>query len=137
MPWLFKEEPSSYSFDALVSDGSTTWTGVKNPVAQRHLRSVRKGDRIFYYHTGSEKAVVGIARASTDAYQDPADKAGKAVVVDIQPVSKLRHAVTLATLKAHPAFASHLLARVPRLSVMPISTSEWQVVETLSKESSR
>lgn len=136
MPWLFKEEPSSYSFDALVKDGGTTWTGVKNPVAQRHLRSVKKGDKIFYYHTGNEKAIVGIARASTDAYQDPADKTGRAYVVDIEPVSRSKHQVTLATLKAHPAFASHPIARVPRLSVMPISPSEWQIVETLSKDES-
>jgi predicted RNA-binding protein with PUA-like domain len=135
MPWLFKEEPSSYSFDALVKDGGTTWTGVKNPVAQRNLRSVKKGDKVFYYHTGNEKAIVGIARASTDAYQDPADKTGRAYVVDVQPVSRLKHAVSLAALKAHPAFASHPIARVPRLSVMPISASEWQIVETLSKDS--
>lgn len=136
MPWLFKEEPLNYSFDSLMEDGGTTWTGVKNPVAQRHLRGVKQGDQIFYYHTGKEKAIVGIARASTDAYQDPGDKTGRAYVVDVQPVSRLKHGVTLATLKAHPAFASHPIARVPRLSVMPISASEWQIVETLSKDSS-
>src|SRR3954451_6473734 len=80
--FLFKEEPTSYSFDAFAKDGHVTWTGVKNPVAQKHLRSVKKGDLIFYYHTGDEKAVVGVAKATTDAYPDPADKTGKAFVVD-------------------------------------------------------
>src|ERR671913_2243909 len=72
MNWLFKEEPSNYSYDDLARDGKTSWTGVRNPVAQRHLRSVKKGDRIFFYHTGNEKAIVGIARAGADAYPDPA-----------------------------------------------------------------
>ena len=83
MNWLFKEEPSSYSFEEFTKDGGTVWAGVKNPLAQKHLRSVMKGDRIFYYHTGNQKAVVGIAKATSDAYPDPKDKAGKAVVVDV------------------------------------------------------
>src|SRR6185295_13219169 len=86
MNWLFKEEPSHYSFDELVKDKKTVWSGVKNPLAQKHLRSVRKGDRIFYYHTGDEKSVVGIAKALGDAYADPGDAAGKAAVVDVGPV---------------------------------------------------
>src|SRR5690242_12867306 len=77
MNWLFKEEPSNYSFDALVRDGRTSWTGVRNPLAQKHLKSVKKGDRIFFYHTGDEKAVVGICRAAAAPYADPADKTGK------------------------------------------------------------
>src|SRR6187397_1402310 len=68
MQWLFKEEPSNYSYDALERDGKTSWTGVKNPLAQKHLRAVKKGDRVFYYHTGDEKAVIGIAKAASDAY---------------------------------------------------------------------
>ena len=70
--WLVKEEPENYSFDRLEQDRKTVWAGVKNPLAQKHLRSIRKGDRIFYYHTGKEKAVVGIAKAISDAYPDPA-----------------------------------------------------------------
>ena len=77
MPFLVKEEPSNYSFDAFVKDGGTTWTGVKNPLAQKHLRSITKGDLVFYYHTGDEKQIVGIARAAVDAYPDPADASGK------------------------------------------------------------
>src|SRR6267378_6463561 len=78
MNWLFKEEPSTYSFDELVKDKKTVWSGVRNPLAQKHLRAVKKGDRIFYYHTGDEKAVVGGSKALGDAYPDPKDKGGKA-----------------------------------------------------------
>ena len=124
--WLFKEEPTSYSYDALVKDRKVTWSGVKNPLAQKHLRGVRKGDRIFYYHTGNEKAVVGIARALTDAYPDPADKTGKASVVDVAPEKKLARPVTLAEIKADRKFAQFPLTRLPRLSVMPVSDEEWE-----------
>ena len=124
--WLFKEEPTSYSYDALVKDRKTTWSGVKNPLAQKHLRSVKKGDSIFYYHTGNEKAVVGIARAVTDAYADPKDKTGKASVVDVVPEAKLERAVTLAEIKADRKFATFPLTRLPRLSVMPVSVEEWE-----------
>src|SRR5512140_3114181 len=106
MNWLFKEEPTHYSFDALVKDRSTVWSGVKNPLAQKHLHAVRKGDRIFYYHTGGEKAVVGIAKALRDAYPDPADPSGKQAVVDVAPVKKLPRPVTLAEIKADRRFAS-------------------------------
>src|SRR5258708_9730767 len=88
MNWLFKEEPSNYSFDALVKDGSTVWSGVRNPVAQRNLHAVKKGDRIFYYHTGDEKSVIGIARALADAYADPDDPSGKAAVLALAPRTK-------------------------------------------------
>ncbi|MGH9142181.1 MAG: EVE domain-containing protein [Vicinamibacterales bacterium] len=132
MNWLFKEEPSNYSFDALVKDRKTVWSGVRNPLAQKHLRSVKKGDRIFYYHTGDEKSVVGIARALADAYPDPEDKAGKAHVVDVGPVKKLAKPVTLATIKADAAFKDFALVRISRLSVMPVSDAEWQRIETLA-----
>jgi predicted RNA-binding protein with PUA-like domain len=133
MNWLFKEEPSNYSFDQLARDGKTSWTGVRNPVAQKHLRSVRKGERIFFYHTGSEKSVVGIAKAAADAYPDPADKAGKLYAVDVVPVKKLPRPVTLASVKADPYFASFPLTRVPRLSVMPVNDEEWERILALGK----
>ena len=131
--WLFKEEPSNYNYDALARDGKTSWTGVKNPVAQRNLRSVKKGDRIFFYHTGNEKAVVGIAKAGGDAYPDPADKAGKLYAVDVVPVKKLPAPVTLAAIKADKFFASFDLTRLPRLSVMPVTDAEWSRIEKLSQ----
>ncbi len=134
MNWLFKEEPSSYSFDQFTKDGGTTWSGVRNPLAQKHLRSVKKGDRIFFYHTGSERAVVGIARATTDAYPDPKDKAGKAAVVDVAPVRALARPVGLAEIKGAPGFSSFPLTRLPRLSVMPVSDDEWSRIEKMSSK---
>ena len=131
MNWLFKEEPTHYSYDDLVRDGKTSWTGVKNPVAQKHLRSVKKGDRIFFYHTGDVKAVVGVAKAIADAYPDPSDPSGKFYAVDVAPVRKLKQPVTLAAVKADKFFASFALTRVPRLSVMPVSDQEWDRMEKM------
>jgi predicted RNA-binding protein with PUA-like domain len=125
MKWLFKEEPSHYSFDALVKDTRTVWSGVKNPLAQKHLHAVKKDDQIFYYHTGDEKAVIGIAAALGSAYPDPADKTGKYAVVDVGPVRKLPRPVTLAEIKADAAFKTFPLVRISRLSVMPVSDAEW------------
>jgi predicted RNA-binding protein with PUA-like domain len=93
---------------------------------------VKKGDTIFYYHTGDEKSVVGIARATGDAYSDPNDKTGKAAVVDIAPVKKLARPVTLKEIKADPAFKDFALVRISRLSVMPVSAAEWRRIEKLS-----
>ena len=134
MNWLFKEEPTHYSFDKLVRDRNTVWSGVKNPLAQKHLRAVRKGDSIFYYHTGNEKAVVGIAKALGDAYPDPKDKTGKQSVVDVVPSRKLPRPVTLAEIKADPAFKTFPLVRISRLSVMPVTDAEWKRIEATSAE---
>jgi predicted RNA-binding protein with PUA-like domain len=133
MNWLVKEEPSHYPYAALVRDGRTTWSGVKNPVAQKHLRAMRNGDRVFYYHTGDEKAIVGIARALTDAYPDPADATGRSFVVDVGPVGSLPAPVTLAAVKADPFFADFALTRVPRLSVMPVTDEQWRRLEGMAK----
>jgi len=135
MNWLFKEEPSNYSFDALVKDKKTIWSGVRNPVAQRNLRSVTKGDRIFYYHTGDEKSVVGIAKALGDAYPDPADATGKAYVVDVGPVKKLGRPVTLKEIKADAWFKDFALVRISRLSVMPVTDAQWARIEKMSGNS--
>lgn len=129
MNFLFKEEPESYSFDAFLNDKRTTWTGVRNPVAQKHLREVRKGDRIFYYHTGSERAVVGIAKAARNAYADPD---GKGHVVDIVPVKRLRRPVTLAEIRKDRRFAKLPLVRIPRLSVMPIDDDNFDAILKMS-----
>jgi len=132
MNWLFKEEPSTYSFDALVADKRTVWSGVRNPLAQKHLRAIRHGDRILYYHTGTEKAVVGVARALRDAHPDPDDQTGRYAVVDIGPVQKLRRPVTLAEIKADPAFGTFPLVRIARLSVMPVTDAEWARIERMA-----
>ncbi len=132
MNWLFKEEPTHYSYDDLVRDGKTSWSGVKNPLAQKHLRSVKKGDRIFYYHTGDQKAVVAIARAAGDAYPDPKDRSGKLYAVDVVPVKKLARPVTLAEIKAKPVFEDFPLVRISRLSVMPVSEKERAGIERMA-----
>ena len=129
--WLVKEEPDHYGYDALVRDGRTVWAGVRNPLAQKHLRSIRKGDRIFYYHTGKEKAVVAIAKAASDAYTDPKDKDAKLAVIDVVPERKLARPVTLKEIKADAAFASFPLVRMSRLSVMPVTDAEWKRIEKL------
>ena len=131
--WLVKEEPEHYSYDELERDRKTVWAGVKNPLAQKHLRTIRKGDRIFYYHTGKQKAVVAIAKALGDAYPDPKDAEGKLFVVDITPDKKLPRPVTLAEIKADAAFASFPLVRMSRLSVMPVTDAEWARVEKMSR----
>jgi predicted RNA-binding protein with PUA-like domain len=131
--WLVKEEPENYAYNQLERDRSTVWAGVRNPLAQKHLRAIRRGDRIFYYHTGKEKAVVAMAKAASDAYPDPKDASGKLFVVDITPDKKLPRPVTLAEIKADAAFASFPLVRMSRLSVMPVTDAEWARVEKMSR----
>jgi len=113
------------------------WSGVKNPVAQRHLHSVKKGDNVFYYHTGDEKSVIGVAVALGDAYPDPQDKTGKSAVVDIGPVRKLKRPVTLREIKADARFKTFPLVRISRLSVMPVSDTEWKRIEEMSTRPGR
>ena len=133
MRYLVKEEPENYSYRQFAKDRGTTWSGVKNPLAQKYLRGIRKGDLVFYYHTDAEKAVVGIAKATGDAYPDPADAAGKAHVVDLVPVTPLTHPVTLAAVKADRRFDTCPLTYLPRLSVMPVSDREWAAIMELSE----
>ena len=132
--WLFKEEPDSYSFTDLQRDGSTVWSGVTNALAQKHLRAVKKGDRILFYHTGDEKAVVGVMEVAADPVPDPDDETGKRVVVTVRPVRALKHPVPLAAIKAEKAFAGWELVRVPRLSVMPVTEAQWKKIEAMSEK---
>jgi len=132
MNWLVKEEPTHYNFDALVKDKKAVWSGVRNALAQKHLRTIEKGDRVFYYHTGDEKAVVGIARALTGAYPDPDDASGKYAAVDLAPVKRLPRPVTLAEIKADPAFEDFALVRIARLSVMPVTDAQWKQILAMS-----
>ncbi|HLG58778.1 MAG TPA: EVE domain-containing protein [Vicinamibacterales bacterium] len=131
--WLVKEEPEHYGYEQLERDGKTVWAGVKNPLAQKHLRGIKRGDRIFYYHTGKEKSVVATAKAAGDAYPDPNDKDGKLFVVDIVPEKTLARPVTLSEIKADTSFASFPLVRMSRLSVMPVTDAEWTRIERLSR----
>jgi predicted RNA-binding protein with PUA-like domain len=134
MNWLVKEEPTHYGFDALVKDRKAVWSGVRNALAQKHLRSIRKGDRVFYYHTGDEKAVVGVAKAVSGPYPDPEDRSGKYTAVDLAPVERLPRPVTLAEIKADPAFADFPLVRIARLSVMPVTDAQWARIERLARK---
>jgi predicted RNA-binding protein with PUA-like domain len=131
--WLVKEEPDHYGYAQLERDGKTRWSGVRNPLAQKHLRSIRNGDRIFYYHTGKEKAVVATARAASDAYPDPGDPSGTLFAVDVVPERSLPRPVTLAEIKADSTFSSFPLVRMARLSVMPVTDEFWRRIEEISR----
>jgi len=132
MNWLVKEEPTHYGWGAFVKDKKAVWSGVRNALAQRHLRAIQKGDRIFYYHTGDEKAVVGVAKALSGAYPDPEDSSGKYAAVDIAPVKQLPRPVTLAEIKADSAFKDFALVRIARLSVMPVTDAQWARIERMA-----
>ena len=124
--WLLKTEPSVYSYDDLVKDKKTVWDGVANPTALRHIRSIKKGDLVFVYHTGDEKQMVGIATVTSDPYPDPKQKNEKLVVFDIKPKKKLKRPVTLKEVKAIKKYAQYDLVRLPRVSVMPVPEKYWE-----------
>ena len=133
--WLFKEEPSCYSFEDLQRDGGTVWDGVGNNLALKHLREVKSGDRVFYYHTGKVKAIVGMMQVTKRAYPDPEKDDPRYVVVDVQPAKPLPRPVTLSEIKADRRFADFALVRISRLSVMPVTRPQWQAIETMAKNS--
>ena len=128
--WLFKTEPSAYSFARLEADRRTVWDGVKNALALKHLGAVAKGDEVLVYHTGDEKAVVGVAEVVRAAYPDPKYPDGKLVVVDIEARAKLARPVTLAEIKALAEFQASPLVRQGRLSVVPLTAAQWKAIET-------
>ena len=132
--WLFKEEPDHYSFDDLCRDKRAVWSGVSNNLALKHLRSVQKGDHVFYYHTGKEKAVVGVMEVVKGPYRDPKSDDARLVVVDVKPIRRLKRPVTLAEIKSNPKFADFVLVRMSRLSVMPVTNEQWAEIERLSKQ---
>ena len=132
--WLFKEEPTHYSFADLQREGRTTWDGVSNALARQHLRQVRRGDRVFYYHTGKEKAIVGEMRVVTNPRTDPRADDPKEVVVEVEAVGLLPHPVSLARIKSDAQLAGWDLVRLQRLSVMPVTEQQWRRVEALSEQ---
>ena len=129
--WLLKTEPSTYAWADLVRERRATWDGVSNPTALGHLRAMRKGDEAFVYHTGEEKAIVGIARVASDPYPDPKLSDPKRVVVDLEPVRALKAPVTLASVKVDKRFADFALVRISRLSVMPVTAAQWEALLAL------
>jgi predicted RNA-binding protein with PUA-like domain len=131
--FLFKTEPDDYSFNDLQAKGSGVWDGVRNPVALRNMREMAKGDRVFVYHTGSQKAVVGLARATSSAYPDPKAPAGSSLmVIDLAPTAALKQPVTLATLKGEAEFAASPLVKQGRLSVVPLTAKQAALIERLA-----
>lgn len=123
--YLFKTEPDEYSYADLARDKRTVWDGVTNALALIHLRAVRKGDAILVYHTGGERAAVGVAEAVSNARPDPRDPAGRRVVVDVRAVRALPAPATLAAFKSDPVLATSDLVRLPRLGVVPLTAAQW------------
>jgi len=131
--WLFKTEPAAYSWQQLVREGRTVWDGVRNALALRHLAGVAKGDEVLVYHTGDEKAAIGIADVTRGAYPDPKAGDDRLVVVEIRPQRPLPRPVTLAEMRSSPRLEGFDLLRLPRLSVMPVSAAQWAAILALAK----
>jgi len=131
--WLFKTEPSAYSYAQLQRDGRTVWDGVKNALALKHLAAVTHNDEVLVYHTGDEKAVVGVARVTRSAYPDPKAKDPRLVVVDLEPVRALDRPVKLADMRRNAKLAGFDLLRLPRLSVMAVSAARWAEIMRMAK----
>jgi predicted RNA-binding protein with PUA-like domain len=126
--WLLKSEPFKYSWDRLVADGRTHWDGVRNFQAAANLRAMKKGDRVFFYHSNEGLAVVGIAEIAREYYPDPSDPSGKFGMVDVTPVKPVKNPVTLQEVKAEPRLADLALVRQSRLSVVPVSPEHWKII---------
>jgi predicted RNA-binding protein with PUA-like domain len=132
--WLVKSEPSVYSFDQLIKDKSTVWSGVRNYAARLHLRGMKKGDEVFYYHSNEGTDIVGIAKVGKEAYQDPTTDDDRWSAVDIVPVRRLAKPVTLERIKADKRLADMALVRIGRLSVQPVTDREWKIVLEMAGE---
>ena len=126
--WLIKSEPFKYSWDQFVSDKQTFWDGVRNYAARNNLRSMKKGDEVFFYHSNEGLEIIGIAKVVVEAYQDPTTEDANWVVVDFKPQKKLKKPVTLAAIKADPRLATIELVRLSRLSVSSITDIEWDII---------
>jgi len=130
--WLVKQEPSSYSWSDFVAEGQTSWTGVRNYAARNNLRRMRKGDEVLFYHSGEEKAVVGIAKVTATAYRDPTAKEEDWSAVDLAAIKPLRRPVTLREIKANARLKQIPLVRQSRLSVMPLAEGEFRDIVKMS-----
>ena len=133
--WLAKQEPSGprgYSFDNLKRDKKTVWDGVHNNLALKHMRNMKKGDKIFYYHTGTERQIVGIMEAASEPYPNPEESDKRFIAVDVGHVRALKRPVTLDEMKMRPDFADWELLRISRLSVMPVPSGIWSAIIEIS-----
>lgn len=134
MYWLVKSEPSVYSFDTLVKDKHTAWTGVRNYAARLHLNGMKKGDEVLYYHSNEGTEIVGIAKVIKESYQDPTTDDERWVAVDIKAHKKLKKPVTLTQIKADKRLAEMALVRISRLSVQPVTNKEWKIIMEMAGE---
>ena len=132
--WLIKSEPFKYSWDQFVADGSTFWDGVRNYGARNNLRSMKKGDLAFFYHSNEGLEIVGIAKVVKESYQDPTTDETAWLVVDFKPHKKLKNTVTLAEIKATPSLSNMALIRLGRLSVQPVLEEEWDIIMAMSEK---
>lgn len=129
--WLVKSEPSAYSWEQFVKDGSTTWDGVRNYAARNNLRLMKKNDEVFYYHSNEGMEIVGIGKVSKEAFQDPTTDDEAWVTVELKPLKKLKQPVSLTTIKKHPVLKDMALVKNSRLSVQPVTDEEWKLVMEL------
>ena len=130
--WLLKSEPSTWSWEDQAKENTTMWDGVRNYQARNNLIKMKKGDLCFFYHSVSEKSIVGIVEVVKESYPDPTDKSGKFVVVDVKTKSKIKHSISLEKIKQTAGLENILLLKQSRLSVMPISNKEWNIIIKLS-----
>ena len=132
--WLVKSEPNVYGWDHLVKEKQTVWSGVKNFAARNHLKTMKKGDEVLFYHSNERMEIVGIAKVVKEFYQDPTTEETNWVAVDLKPVKKLKQPVTLSQIKADKRLQEMALVRLGRLSVQPVTEKEWKIVMELAGE---
>jgi len=132
--WLVKSEPFKYSWEQFVKDKETHWDGVRNYAARLHLRAMKKGDEVLFYHSNEGMEIVGIAKVAKESYPDPTIKEGNWLVIDLKPSKKLKNPVTLAQVKADQRLKDMALVRLGRLSVQPVTEKEWEVVMEMAGE---
>lgn len=130
--WLVKSEPDTWSWESHVKKGADSWTGVRNHQAKAHLKAMKKGDRVFFYHSGDGKEIVGVSEVVKEAYADPTDKTGAFVCVDLKAVEPVKTPVTLAAIKADKALANMVLVKNSRLSVQPVTPDEWKSIRKMA-----
>ena len=132
--WLLKSEPGTYSFADLQRDGRTVWDGVRNNTAALHLKAMKKGDEAFFYHSGEDRQIVGLARIVTEHFPDKSDPAGRFVAVEVAPVRAVQRPVTLAQMKAEPRLAGMAMIKLSRISVSPVTDEEWNTILKMAGE---
>ena len=130
--WLLKSEPSSYSWDQLVKDKRTNWSGVRNFTAAKNLKTMQKGDHAFFYHSSEGPEIVGVVEIVKEAYPDPSDASGRFVMVDVVPIAPVKTPVSLAAIKATPVLKAMPLVKLSRLSVSPVSADEWRTITKMA-----